>query len=113
PLLNLLADNGGPTETLLPQVTSPAINAIPASACATLGETDQRGTPRPAADSDLCDIGAVEAQFATLDSIDDIELPATGTDGRTVAISASASDWQATPDITVACTTDNPDIGPF
>ena len=54
PLLEPLADNGGPTLTRLPRPNSPVINAIPAG-CPTL---DQRGYPRPLGSG--CDIGAVE-----------------------------------------------------
>jgi hypothetical protein len=52
PLLGELADNGGPTLTLMPQPGSPAIglaNDCPA--------TDQRGEPR----AEPCTSGAVEA----------------------------------------------------
>lgn len=53
PLLGALADNGGPTQTHLPQTGSPALNR---------GNTalaiDQRGTARPQGSAD--DIGAVE-----------------------------------------------------
>jgi hypothetical protein len=63
PRLGPLADNGGPTWThaLLP--TSPAIDAVPASAYHL--PIDQRGLPRPAqadADTAWCDIGAYERQ---------------------------------------------------
>ena len=54
PLLNPLANNGGPTLTLLPQNSSPAINAGGDSCPA----TDQRGVTRP--QGAHCDIGAVE-----------------------------------------------------
>lgn len=58
--LGALADNGGPTETLLPAgKTSDAVDAIPAgnAACAS-PSTDQRGVSRP--QGPRCDIGAVE-----------------------------------------------------
>lgn len=62
PLLGPLADNGGPTQTMVPGPTSPAIDAGSASGL----RTDQRGLPRPTnlrevpnAD-DGADIGAVE-----------------------------------------------------
>jgi hypothetical protein len=62
PLLAALADNGGPTQTLLPITGSPLIDAIPTAACETGSAagvtTDQRGIARPQADG--CDIGAVE-----------------------------------------------------
>jgi hypothetical protein len=74
PLLGLLAANGGPTLTRLPQLgppVSPLIDAIPVSACgdgdALAGEavtTDQRGVTRPQTilDPPGCDIGAVEVE---------------------------------------------------
>lgn len=73
PQLGALANNGGPTKTLLPGPTSPALDKISASTgtgvndaltgnAITLcgaGATDQRGTSRP--QGAKCDIGAVEA----------------------------------------------------
>ncbi len=54
PLLEPLADNGGATQTHLPQPGSPAIDTALAN-CLT---TDQRGIGRPSGAA--CDIGAVE-----------------------------------------------------
>ncbi len=53
--LGPLADNGGPTLTLLPQAGSAAIDAGDLAHCPA---TDQRGVARPQAG--VCDIGAVE-----------------------------------------------------
>jgi hypothetical protein len=62
PLLGALANNGGPTKTLLPQNGSPLIDAIPTASCqagAAAGvTTDQRGFPRPHGSG--CDTGSVE-----------------------------------------------------
>jgi hypothetical protein len=60
PDLGPLADNGGPTLTLMPNPPSPAIDAIPfgVNGCGTTLTTDQRGAPRPI--HGQCDIGAVE-----------------------------------------------------
>ena len=64
PQLGALADNGGPTETLLPSPTSPLLNEIPMSnpQCPMLispsRATDQRGVARPRGFA--CDIGSVE-----------------------------------------------------
>ena len=64
PLLGPLADNGGPTETHLPLIGSPVIDA---GSCPD-STRDQRGLPRPFDDpaisnvDDGCDIGATEKQ---------------------------------------------------
>lgn len=52
--LPLLADNGGPTETIALQSSSPAVGAGDSEVCPTL---DQRGEERP---KGLCDIGAFQ-----------------------------------------------------
>jgi predicted outer membrane repeat protein len=61
PQLGPLANNGGPTLTLLPSASSPAVDAIPngTNECGVLLTVDQRGAPRPI--QGQCDIGAVEA----------------------------------------------------
>jgi hypothetical protein len=65
--LGQLADNGGPTLTLLPATSSPLVNAIPATACQSDGAAgiaiDQRSLVRPGTGTTACDIGAVELQF--------------------------------------------------
>jgi hypothetical protein len=60
PRLGTLAYNGGPTLTLAIALSSPALNAIPAAACAVA--TDQRGVHRP--QGTRCDIGAYERKLA-------------------------------------------------
>jgi hypothetical protein len=68
PGLGALANNGGPTQTRLPQSGSPLIDAITAGSCQADGASgitaDQRGLPRPDSASPNCDIGAVEVQPA-------------------------------------------------
>jgi predicted outer membrane repeat protein len=61
PQLGALADNGGPTMTMIPAYGSCAIDAASASPTES---TDQRGLPRPASGADRfrADIGAVERQ---------------------------------------------------
>ncbi|MFW6074494.1 MAG: choice-of-anchor Q domain-containing protein [Chloroflexota bacterium] len=56
--LGSLADNGGPTETMLPGSGSVAIDAIPIDDCFT--ESDQRGVSRHQGFG--CDVGAVEVE---------------------------------------------------
>ena len=62
PLLQPLADNGGPTQTMALGTGSPAIDAIPTGDCSdhegTALSTDQRGITRPQGSG--CDIGAYE-----------------------------------------------------
>ncbi|HSD01277.1 MAG TPA: right-handed parallel beta-helix repeat-containing protein [Gaiellales bacterium] len=66
-LLKALGSYGGPTQTMVPRTTSPAVNKVPIGAtssdgtialCPSSGTTDQRGIPRP--QSGACDIGSVE-----------------------------------------------------
>jgi hypothetical protein len=65
PDLSPLADNGGPTQTMLPLPGSPAIGVIPSPttlngvAVCGAGAFDQRGVPRPTPGPN-CAIGAVE-----------------------------------------------------
>ncbi len=73
PLLGVLQDNGGPTETHALQSGSPAIDAVIDCDCTTVdGEAvteDQRGESRPmdgdGNDTFYCDIGAYEAPGPT------------------------------------------------
>jgi hypothetical protein len=67
PLLDALANNGGPTDTRLPHTGSPLIDAIAplvAGQCpiepTPIVTTDQRGLARPSGTG--CEIGAVELQ---------------------------------------------------
>src|SRR5690606_9614127 len=62
--LGALADNGGPTETMLPEPGSPLLDAIPAAACPDDVVMDQRGVARPQGFG--CDIGAVEVEVAPI-----------------------------------------------
>ncbi|HXK14863.1 MAG TPA: choice-of-anchor Q domain-containing protein, partial [Gaiellaceae bacterium] len=59
PLLGALHNNGGPTDTMLPALGSPAIDAGSDPACT---GTDQRGVSRP--QGAHCDIGALEVAAA-------------------------------------------------
>jgi hypothetical protein len=68
PGLGALADNGGTTQTRLPQGASPLIDAIPISSCEANGASgiiaDQRNIPRPSPAGGACDVGAVEVAAA-------------------------------------------------
>jgi hypothetical protein len=60
PMLDALADNGGPTKTMALKAGSPAIDAAGAGGC--VETVDQRGLPRPGIAGGLCDLGAFEVQ---------------------------------------------------
>ena len=65
---NGLQSNGGPTQTVALQSTSPAIDVVPVANCTDLASPpqplriDQRGFPRPDFGENVCDIGAFESQ---------------------------------------------------
>ncbi|HEX9370628.1 MAG TPA: choice-of-anchor Q domain-containing protein [Roseiflexaceae bacterium] len=95
-----LASNGGATQTLALLDGSPAINKIPASACAL--STDQRGIARP--QGPACDIGAFEFRVPKLSLPGAITVNATSPQGAMVSYTATASepdDASATP--TLSC----------
>ena len=66
PLLDVLADNGGPTHTRALLAGSPALNAVPTGDCHVA--EDQRGVARP--QGPACDIGAFESDLASPASAD-------------------------------------------
>jgi hypothetical protein len=109
PGLGPLADNGGPTLTHLPALTSPAIDAGIANALA----TDQRGFSRTvdqatvanAAGSDATDIGSVELEA----------VPGGDGDGDGAAVTGkcqgkTATKTDGTPDDDVLTGTGDPDL---
>jgi hypothetical protein len=73
PQLGALQNNGGPTDTQLPPVASPPIDA---GVVATCPATDQRGVPRP--QGPRCDSGAVERTKPTPGSPTVSNITATG-----------------------------------
>ncbi len=83
PQLGALANNGGPTQTMLPAPGSPLVDAIPVAACAPAITIDQRGFPRPADGnndgSTGCDIGAVEVQPPGAPTAPAVAVPAAPT----------------------------------
>jgi hypothetical protein len=80
PQLGALQNNGGPTDTQLPPVASPPIDA---GVDATCPATDQRGVPRP--QGARCDSGAVERTKPTVGSPTVSNLTATGASVTTTA----------------------------
>jgi len=70
--LGALADNGGPTQTMLPQQGSPVLDAGGTGCPA----TDQRGVARPFGSA--CDIGAVELRQVSLSAVDTTEITTSG-----------------------------------
>jgi hypothetical protein len=101
-LASVLANNGGPTQTLALSDGSPAINKIPTNACAV--PTDQRGVSRP--QGPACDIGAFEFRVPTLSlPSSPLTVKATSAQGATVTYTVTASlpdDPNSSP--TVSCT---------
>ena len=73
PVLDSLADNGGPTPTMALLLGSPAIDAIPSgdNGCGTTLTTDQRDLNRPRILG--CDIGAFELQRPLNDDFADAQ----------------------------------------
>ena len=75
PLLDVLGDYGGPTQTRLPLMGSPAIDPAGGATVSSL-ETDQRGYPRAVSadgvSGTILDIGAVESfRFITVTNLSD------------------------------------------
>jgi hypothetical protein len=88
--LGPLADNGGPTRTMLPQAGSPLLRAStkcldPSQTPAVPLTTDQRGDPR----GSVCDIGAAQVQAAA--ATGKPTLSGTGAVGQTLTCSASGA----------------------
>ena len=117
PLLDSLGlqNNGGPTDTIALQATSPALNAIPiADNCPS---TDQRGEPRPDTgdNSGACDIGAFESNLmlptptptatATSSPTDTPTMTATGTETATQTETATATSTATATDTATATAT--------
>jgi hypothetical protein len=88
PKLNSLADNGGPTLTMLPMLDSPAIDAANDMAIIVPPYDDQRGRLRP---TDSPDMGAVEVVAGDFEVWTPIE-PARFVDTRTTGITIDGVD---------------------
>jgi predicted outer membrane repeat protein len=104
PALGALADNsstvptpGGPPQTMALPATSPAAGAADATGCATVGNVDERGFPRPGIAGGGCDIGA----FETLPQVGTSTAASTSNAHpafhKTVTISATLAPARALP----------------
>jgi hypothetical protein len=86
PLLGPLANNGGPTNTMLPGPTSQAADVIPTATTlrgvTVCPSTDQRGVARPGTGETRCTIGAAEVGSPTIARF----TPTSGPDGTKVTI---------------------------
>ena len=111
PLLGNLANNGGPTQTLLPGTTSPAADVIPKTTTlrgvAVCPATDQRGVTRPGHGETRCTVGAAEAAFNTATTTSVTLSPASVAAGAKVAYLAvvNPSSGTGTPSGTITFTT--------
>jgi predicted outer membrane repeat protein len=101
PLLELLGDYGGPTQTHMPQAGSPVIDQANPDGCedsagATL-VTDQRGNPRSVdGDGDAvsrCDIGAVEYAINPIPAITILNPASTEAGGEDFTLTVTGSDF--------------------
>ncbi len=96
PMLNNLGNNGGPTQTMMLQTGSPAIDAGNNSFCeaAPVNNLDQRGGTRPY--NSVCDIGSVEfgASIIAPPTVD-ANGPYTANEGSNLNLSATGSDPQS------------------
>lgn len=70
PVLGPLASNGGPTQTMLPQAGSLAIDAVPAGSILPGITTDQRGTGFGRKRGVSVDLGAVESGISNRNRLD-------------------------------------------
>jgi hypothetical protein len=80
PGLGVLAVNGGPTETHLPDAASPLLDVVDCAAAPQTVSTDQRGVARP--QGGLCDIGAVEVESDATPATPAPTPPSTATSPR-------------------------------
>jgi HYR domain len=104
---NGLQNNGGPTQTIALQSTSPAIDQIPVASCPA---TDQRGNSRPDDAESMCDMGAYESSYppdndlALTNVPSGITVNATSPQGAVVAYTPPTVADEDTPLPPVNCT---------
>src|SRR5450755_4512490 len=94
PELDVLASNGGWTQTMGLPAGSPAIDAIPTATAGCSGSTDQRGIARPQGKG--CDIGAYEV-VATSGDTTPPSVPS-GLAANSVTSSSVSLKWNASSD---------------
>jgi hypothetical protein len=97
PLLGALGNNGGPTQTIVPQTGSPAlgVGSVPLIPSVT---TDQRGLPRTV--NGLVDLGAVEVQPGTITGPVAIGPGSTTSPGPVLTTLTPTFSWSAASGIT-------------
>ena len=93
PMLDTLADNGGPTWTMALLTGSPAIDAGNIETCTA---TDQRGVVRP--QGTACDIGAYEAQPINIFSVINTDDSGAGSLRQAILDANAAPNSGASPD---------------
>jgi hypothetical protein len=95
PGLNPLANNGGPTQTMSLQATSPARNAGDPNATDQNGNpliTDQRGAPRPHGSGATPDIGAYDSHGVVTTTHFVLSAPASAQAGQPFSFTVTAKD---------------------
>lgn len=111
PALGPLANNGGPTQTMLPSSKSPAADVIPTGAklagVTVCPSTDQRGVARPGHGETGCTNGAVEVSFNKPTTSTVTVSPASVTSGTRVAyeVVVAPKSGTGTPTGTITFTT--------
>jgi hypothetical protein len=111
PLLGPLANNGGPTQTMLPGTKSPAADVIPKPTTlrgvAVCPGTDQRGVARPGRGETRCTIGAAEVGFTNPTTTSVTLNPTTAAAGARVVYLAvvTPKSGTGTPTGTISFTT--------
>jgi hypothetical protein len=98
PRLAALADNGGPTETMLPADTSPLVGRVPPGVCTGTVTADQRGVTRP--QGSACTVGAVEVAAPATPVNPPVNPPVTPPETPTATAPTAAVPVVARPDFT-------------